>query len=112
MVAEHPFAISQVHAEARGACRCGRRSNSPPQFGQTCFICAEQPVQNVHSYEQMYDSASMSSTRPHFRTRLSFPVPYRSLPVLRLPSKIGRLIQSQILTLLFKATFRKPTEPA
>jgi hypothetical protein len=38
MVAEHAFAILQVHVEARGGCRFGRRSNSPPQFGQICFI--------------------------------------------------------------------------
>jgi hypothetical protein len=32
--------------------------------------------------------------------------------VLHVPSKLGRLIQSQILTPLFKATFRKPMESA
>jgi hypothetical protein len=48
------------------ALRLGRCSNSPPQFGQVCFICAEHPAQNVHSYEQMYASSSMLSARLHF----------------------------------------------
>jgi hypothetical protein len=29
------------------ALRLGRCSNSPPQFGQSRFICAEHPAQNV-----------------------------------------------------------------
>jgi hypothetical protein len=47
------------------ALRLGRCSNSPPQFGQSCFICAEHPAQNVHSYEQMYAWSSIRSVRLH-----------------------------------------------
>jgi hypothetical protein len=48
------------------ALRLGRCSNSPPQFGQSRFICAEHLGQNVHSYEQMYASSSIRSVRLHF----------------------------------------------
>jgi hypothetical protein len=54
------------YARSAGALRLGRCSNSPPQFGQSCFICAEHPAQNVHSYEQMYASSSIRSVRLHF----------------------------------------------
>jgi hypothetical protein len=71
------LAILQVYADARGPCRFGRRRNSPPQFGQTCFISTEQPAQNVHSYEQMYASLSMPSAPPHFSHAafISSPIP-------------------------------------
>jgi len=46
--------------------RRGRRTNSPAQFGQTCFIFAVQSAQNVHSYEQIYTSSSSRSARSHF----------------------------------------------
>jgi hypothetical protein len=31
----------------------GRRTNSPPQFGQTAFISSAHSRQKVHSYVQM-----------------------------------------------------------
>jgi hypothetical protein len=49
----------QDYMRSLEALRLGRCSNSPPQVGQSCFICAEHPAQNVHSYEQMYASSSI-----------------------------------------------------
>jgi hypothetical protein len=49
----------------------GRRTNSPPQFGHTAFIASVHSAQNVHSYVQMYASASRAVARPH-RSQLSF----------------------------------------
>jgi hypothetical protein len=46
--------------------RRGRATSSPAQFGQVCFILAVQSGQKVHSYEQMYASASSRTARPHF----------------------------------------------
>jgi hypothetical protein len=44
----------------------GRLTNSPPQFGQTHFICRAQSSQNVHSKVQMYASPAGGSFFPHF----------------------------------------------
>ena len=44
----------------------GRRTNSPPQFGQTAFIAFVHSRQNVHSYVHMYASPAGSSLAPHF----------------------------------------------
>ena len=46
--------------------RRGRPTNSPAQFGQVFLIFAVQSGQNVHSYEQIYASASSRSARSHF----------------------------------------------
>ncbi len=46
--------------------RRGRRTNSPAQLGQVCFIRAAQSAQNVHSYEQICASASPRSVAVHF----------------------------------------------
>jgi hypothetical protein len=44
----------------------GRRTNSPPQFGQTlCIFCAH-AAQNVHSNEQMNARSAAEIAAPHF----------------------------------------------
>jgi hypothetical protein len=44
----------------------GRRTNSPPQFGQTPCMAFVQSPQKVHSNVQMQASPRGSRLRPHF----------------------------------------------
>ena len=56
--------VSRRHGETGR----GRRTSSPPQFGQTCVRAAAQSAQNVHSKTQMYASsvgASVAAQRSH-----------------------------------------------
>jgi hypothetical protein len=41
--------LDQVAPELDGSLRRGRLTSSPPQFGQTKYICSAQVAQYVHS---------------------------------------------------------------
>jgi hypothetical protein len=47
------------------ACRLGRATSSPPQFGQTDSSASLQSAQNVHSKLQITAAPSTASSRPH-----------------------------------------------
>ena len=81
--------------------RRGRRTSSPVQFGQTCFICAVQSAQNVHSYEQIDASASSLNARPHFSQPIFISnATWNALLALAVVGKLRCFDCSQILALM------------
>src|SRR5439155_1298283 len=81
--------------------RRGRRTSSPPQFGQTAFICSAQFTQYVHSKLQMYATPLAVSAIPHFSHALfssnaiSFAFLFRRIfsKLSHLPVQVGTKIE-------------------